>query len=87
VPFSSALLGGFAIGAWVSLIWQHSAECEMSASLCSLYACFCSHFKNFFMVDVKFLKTSHLFCKYCTAGTLVSYKINNTELDIGNWVL
>jgi len=24
VPSSCALLGGFAIGAWVSLLWQHT---------------------------------------------------------------
>jgi len=28
-------LGGFAIGAQVSLLWQHSAEREMSASACT----------------------------------------------------
>jgi len=32
VPYSCALLRGFAIGARVSLLWQHSAEREMSAS-------------------------------------------------------
>ena len=32
---SRALLGGFAIGARVSLLWQHSAEREMSASACT----------------------------------------------------
>ena len=32
MPSSCALLGGFAIDAKVSLLWQHSAECEMSAS-------------------------------------------------------
>jgi len=41
VPSSCALLGGCAIGAWVSLLWQHSAEREMSASvvlaLCLVY--------------------------------------------------
>jgi len=26
---SCALLGRFVIGAWVSLLWQHCAECEM----------------------------------------------------------
>ena len=36
VPSSCALLGGFAIGAWVSLLRQHSAEREMSASACTL---------------------------------------------------
>ena len=36
VPSSCALLGGFAIGARVSLLWQHSAEREMSASACIL---------------------------------------------------
>ena len=35
VPFSCALLGGFAIGARVSLLWQHSDEREMSASACT----------------------------------------------------
>jgi len=39
VPFSRALLGGFAIGARVSLLRQHtraySAEREMSASACT----------------------------------------------------
>jgi len=34
VPSSSALLGGFAIGARVSLLW-HSAERKMSASACT----------------------------------------------------
>jgi len=34
VPSSCALLGGFAVGAWVSLLLQHSAEREMSASAC-----------------------------------------------------
>jgi len=55
VPPSCAILGGFAIGARVLLLWQrsaarignrctwqHSGECEMSASTClySLYAWF-----------------------------------------------
>jgi len=41
VPPSCALLGGFAIGARVELLWQHSGEREMSASaLYSLYAWF-----------------------------------------------
>jgi len=37
VPASCAvgLLDGFAIGARVSLLWQHSAEREMSASACT----------------------------------------------------
>jgi len=35
VPSSCALLGGFAIGARVSLLWQHSTEREMSASACT----------------------------------------------------
>jgi len=35
VPSSCALLGGFVIGAQVSLLWQHSAEREMSASACT----------------------------------------------------
>ena len=36
MPSSCALLGGFAIGAdSVSLLWQHSAEREMSASACT----------------------------------------------------
>jgi len=35
VPSSCALLGGFAIGARVSLPWQHSAGREMSASACT----------------------------------------------------
>jgi len=35
VPPSCALLGGFAIGARVSLLRQHSAEREMSASACT----------------------------------------------------
>ena len=34
MPSSCALLGGFAIGARVSLLWQHNAEREMSASAC-----------------------------------------------------
>jgi len=32
---SCALLGGLAIDARVSLLWQHSAEREMSASACT----------------------------------------------------
>jgi len=32
LPCSCALFGGFAIGAWVLLLRQHTAECEMSAS-------------------------------------------------------
>jgi len=32
VPSSCALLGRFACGARVSLLWQHSAECEMLAN-------------------------------------------------------
>ena len=35
VPPSCAVLDGFAIGARVSLLWQHSAEREMSASACT----------------------------------------------------
>ena len=35
LPLSCALLGGFAICALVSLLWQHSAEREMSASACT----------------------------------------------------
>jgi len=35
VPSSCALLGRFAIGAQVSLLWQHSAEREMSVSACT----------------------------------------------------
>jgi len=35
VPPSCALLGGFAIGARVSMLWQHSGEREMSASACT----------------------------------------------------
>jgi len=35
MPSSCALLGGFAIGARVSLLWHHIAECEMSASACT----------------------------------------------------
>ena len=35
VPSSCALLGGFAIGARVSLLLQHSAERETSASACT----------------------------------------------------
>ena len=35
VPSGCALLGGFAIGARVSLLWQHSIEREMSASACT----------------------------------------------------
>jgi len=35
VPSRCTLLGGFAIGARVSLLWQHSAEREMSASACT----------------------------------------------------
>ena len=36
VPSSCALLGEFAIGARVSLLRQHSAERDMSASVCTL---------------------------------------------------
>jgi len=36
VHSSCALLDGFAMGARVSLLWQHSAEREMSASVCTL---------------------------------------------------
>jgi len=28
VPSSCAVLGGFAIGAWVSLLWQHGANAK-----------------------------------------------------------
>jgi len=35
VPPGRALLGGFRIGERVSLLWQHSAECEISASVCT----------------------------------------------------
>jgi len=35
VPCSCALLGALAIGTWISLLWQHSAEREMSPSACS----------------------------------------------------
>jgi len=35
VASSCALLGGFAIGAQVSLLRQHSAKCEMSATACT----------------------------------------------------
>ena len=35
MPSSCALLGGFVIGARVSLLSQHSAEREMSASACT----------------------------------------------------
>jgi len=35
MPSSCALLGGFTIGARLSLLWQHSSEREMSASACS----------------------------------------------------
>ena len=43
VHSSCALLGRFAIGAWISLLWQHSGEREMSASACShsMPGCFC----------------------------------------------
>jgi len=34
VPCSCALLGGFAIGAWVSLLWQHSTVFH---AICVLY--------------------------------------------------
>jgi len=32
---SCALLGRFAVGARVSLLWEHSAKCNMSASACT----------------------------------------------------
>ena len=35
MPSGCALLGGFAISALISLLWQHSAEREMSASACT----------------------------------------------------
>ena len=35
VPSSCALFGGFAIGARISLLWQHSTEREMLASACT----------------------------------------------------
>jgi len=35
VPSSCALLGGLAVRAWVSLLCQHIAEHEMSASACT----------------------------------------------------
>jgi len=35
VPSSCALLGEFAIGAWVLLLRQHSTERKMSASACT----------------------------------------------------
>jgi len=39
VPLSCALLGGFAVGARVSLLWQHSVKCRISSSArYSLYA-------------------------------------------------
>jgi len=34
VPSSCTLLGTFAFGTWVSLLWQHSTEGEMSVSAC-----------------------------------------------------
>jgi len=34
-PLTCALLGGLAICAQVSLLWQHSAECEMAESSCT----------------------------------------------------
>ena len=45
-----ALLGGFAIGARVSLLWQHSAEREMYASACtrSVPALFFDYFFSIF---------------------------------------
>jgi len=36
-----ALFGGFSIGARVSLLWQHSAEREMSASACTRFMAGC----------------------------------------------
>ena len=35
MPSSCALFGRFAIGSWVSLLWQHNAEREMLASACT----------------------------------------------------
>jgi len=35
VPPGCAVLGGFAIGALVLLLWQHSAKREMSVSACT----------------------------------------------------
>jgi len=44
VPSSCALLGGFAIGAQVSLLRQHSAKRELSGNACtrSMPGCYCS---------------------------------------------
>ena len=41
VLFSCALLGGFAIGARVSLLCQHSAEREMSATAVYWFYAWC----------------------------------------------
>jgi len=40
---SCALLGGFPIGAWISLLWQHStnAKCQRVLVLAVCLACFC----------------------------------------------
>jgi len=40
VPLSCALLGGFAIGARVSLLWQHSPNANVSECLYSIYTWF-----------------------------------------------
>jgi len=40
---SCALLGRFAIGTRVSLLWQHNAEREMWASACSRSMPSCSY--------------------------------------------
>jgi len=56
VPLSCAVFGGFAIGARVSLLWQHSAECKMSASACtrSVHGSVSGDFGNFVLLVCRF---------------------------------
>ena len=65
VPSSCALLGGFVI----SLLWQYSAECEMSASACtrSMPGFFCweagvwlaAHFCHSFLSSAVILRATY----------------------------
>jgi len=52
VPCSCALLGGFAIGAWVALLCQHSAnaKCERALVLALCLVCAFIHFSRFYTV-------------------------------------
>ena len=52
VPCSCALLGGSAIGAWVALLWQHSAnaKCQRVLVLVLRLVCAFIHFSRFYTV-------------------------------------